>query len=587
MPVLRQPIVVALGHVDHGKTSLLDAIRSTSVTKKEAGRITQNITASEVSRELLAERCAPVLAKTKLELKVPGLLFIDTPGHADFTNLRKRGGNIADLAILVIDVNKGIENQTAEAIEILKNYKTPFLVALNKIDAVSGWISKPGEPFSIANASQRADVQAALDTKLYELVGKLYEYGFSAERFDRVTDFTKQVLIIPCSAKTGEGLPELLLYLVGLAQRFLEKQLELKRSVSGRISILEVRDEKGLGRSIDGILYEGNVKQGDTIVFPVQSGVVESRVRALAKIKPAGETGNRLFNTNELEAASAVVLACDDAEQAVAGTTLYVARSPEELVLARDEAGREIREIVKESDALGVYLRADALGSLEAISKLFEREGVPVRSAEIGRVSKRDVLEALSVRETDRLLGVIFAFNVPVDDEARSEARDHGLQIFEEKIIYNLVQGYAAWKEGQLAAEKKAAFASLVTPALIRPIPGYVFRASNPAVFGVEVEIGTLKKECVLLNEAGEIVGHVKDIQHEKESVNQATRGQQVAISMPGVTFGRQVKEKMALYAAVPAEDAKTLLEKYPQTLTPEEKALLQKVRKLQGQAAF
>jgi len=139
--MLRQPIITVLGHVDHGKTTLLDKIRKTAIAAKEAGGITQAIGTTEIPTNVIKTLCGKLLERFKIKLIISGLLFIDTPGHEAFTTLRKRGGSIADLAILVIDINEGIMPQTIESLEILKVSRIPFIIALNKIDRIKGWTS--------------------------------------------------------------------------------------------------------------------------------------------------------------------------------------------------------------------------------------------------------------------------------------------------------------------------------------------------------------------------------------------------------------------------------------------------------------
>src|SRR3989338_5372594 len=549
--VLRQPIVVTMGHVDHGKTSLLDAIRNTKVQSREAGLITQSIGASEVPLGVIKEICGPMLDRMNTEFTIPGLLFIDTPGHEAFTNLRKRGGSVSDIAILVIDVTKGIEAQTIEAIEILKEYKTPFVIALNKVDALSGWNSKANACVSDSLPMQRQDVLNALDEKAYALIGKLYEFGFQAERFDRVNDFTKQVLIIPCSAKTREGLPELLMFVAGLAQRFLKERLELHEGIAGKGSILEVREEEGLGKTLDVILYDGKIAGGDEIVFATDEGPKVSKVKALLKPKPLDEMRDprqKFSSVESVTAASGVKIACDYADVAIAGSSLVVV-----------EEGNEKQAMEK----------------------------IAVKSASIGNVFRKQVFQAASVREKEKLLGVVFAFNVGVDESAKSEAENEGVKIFEEKIIYNLIEGYKQWRDGEKAREKREAFSKVCFPAKILLLPNSCFRVSNPAVFGVEVLEGRIRKDQAFINGQGQDVGVIRAIQHEKEEIDEAKKGQQVAISMPEPFYGRQIKANETLYADCSKNDIKTLETKYSSSLSEDEKALLKEIRKLKGFTVF
>ncbi len=587
--MLRQPIVTVMGHVDHGKTSLLDAIRQSSVAKREHGGITQSVGASEVPLAVVKEICGPMLERMKTEFTIPGLLFIDTPGHEAFTNLRRRGGSVADIAILVIDITKGVEAQTVEAIEILREYKTPFVIALNKIDALSGWQSK-GMVVSDSLPVQRQDILNSLDEKVYALIGRLYEFGFQAERFDRITDFTKQVIIIPCSAKTREGLPELLMFVAGLAQRFLNQRLELHEGIAGKGSILEVREEEGLGKTLDVILYDGILKQGDEIVFATEEGPKVSKVKALLEPKPLDEMRDprqKFSYVESIIAAGGVKIACDYADIAIAGSSLVVVGVGESEEQAIEEIRQELRELVVENEDEGVVLRADTLGSLEAITRLFAMEKIPVKSASIGNVLRKHVLQASAVRESNKFLGAVFAFNVEVDDSAKSEAENSEVKIFEEKIIYNLIEGYKQWRDEEKAKEKREAFSTLCFPAKILLLPNSCFRVSNPAVFGVEVLEGRIRKEQSFINEQGQDVGTIRAIQHEKEEIEEAKKGQQIAISMPEPFYGRQIKENQILYADCSKEDIKTLESKYASSLSEGEKELLKEIKRLKGYAVF
>ena len=268
---IRQPVVSVLGHVDHGKTKLLDAIRGTSVQAREAGAITQHIGATEVPIDHIYKVCGPLIGKKKFD--VPGLLFIDTPGHHSFITLRARGGSLADIAVLVIDIREGIMPQTIESIKILRQYKTPFIIALNKVDTIQGWIPETDAPFVLNEKQQQDHTIAAFNDRLYSIIGDLSMQGISADRYDRIDDFTRTVALVPISAKEGIGVPDLLLMLIGLAQRFLEGQLA-KAEGPGRGTILEIKEEKGLGKTLDMILYDGVMKKGDTVALGINLQVV-------------------------------------------------------------------------------------------------------------------------------------------------------------------------------------------------------------------------------------------------------------------------------------------------------------------------
>src|SRR6266581_5189054 len=365
MASIRQPIVSVLGHVDHGKTTLLDRIRGTGVAGREAGGITQHIGATEVPLAAILEACGD-LVKGKT-FRIPGLLFIDTPGHVAFSTLRARGGALADLAVLVIDVNEGFRPQTIESLNILKRYKTPFIVAANKIDLVPGWRKHEGTPFLASYSDQPESAREELDKRMYELVGRLYEHGFSADRYDRIEDFTTNLAVVPVSAKFGEGVPDVLLMLIGLAQRFLEQQLGTG-SGAAEGTILEVKEEKGLGVTLDAIVYQGSLAKGDTIVFGTAGKPGTTKVKALLKPKPLDEIRDpqeRFDSVASVSAAAGVKVVGSGLERAVAGAPIRSVKG--NLAAVTEEIAKESQVHVETQDE-GILVKADAIGSLEGLA---------------------------------------------------------------------------------------------------------------------------------------------------------------------------------------------------------------------------
>jgi translation initiation factor 5B len=572
---IRQPIIVVMGHVDHGKTSLLDAIRKTAVTLSEPGAITQSISASHVPIDVVKKICGPAMKLVKTELKIPGLLFVDTPGHEAFTNLRKRGGSIADLAVLVVDVAQGFQPQTLESIEILREYKTPFIIAANKIDLVMGWKSKEG-CFIDTVANQREEVRQALDEKIYEIIGKISEYGFNSERFDRVKDFTKEIAIVPVCARTGDGIPELLILLAGLSQRFLEQQLQTEEG-AGKGSILETKYEKGLGTTIDVILYDGVVRKGDVIVLATRKGSLSTKIRGLIVPGPSGE----LVYVDEVKAASGVKIFAPGLEDALPGSEVYVAKRSEEEDEYKLQLESEIKSILITTEKIGVVLKADTLGSIEAISRLLQTEGIQIRRADVGSITKQELNEASAIRLKDRYSGAILAFNVKVDYDTVEEARAKSIPVIQSNIIYSLIERFNEWKVEEKDRERQEAFASIVFPAKIKVLPGMCFRASKPAIFGIEIVIGRIKPDYNLMKDNGMVVGRIKSIQADKQSLQEATQGKQVAISVDDGTFGKEFNDGDILYTSIPKKDALLLLEKYKAQLNDEELAVLEKIQKI------
>ncbi|HIE14682.1 TPA: translation initiation factor IF-2 [Candidatus Bathyarchaeota archaeon] len=572
MPI-RQPIVCVLGHVDTGKTLLLDKIRKTSVQAREAGGITQHIGASFFPIETLEEISAPILKKVGGKVKVPGLLVVDTPGHEAFANLRRRGGAVADIAILVIDVLKGFEAQTYECIEILKTRKTPFIVAANKIDRIPGWRPIPNAPFIESYQKQDHYVQKSLDERLYRIIGKFAELGFKSDQFNRIRNFTRTVAIVPTSAKTGEGIPELVAVLTGLTQQYLRSRLIVTEGAA-KGTILEVKEEVGLGVTINVIIYDGVLRKGDTIVIGGRRGPIVTSVRAVLLPKPLDEIRDprdKFSSVDEVSAAAGIKIAAPNLDDALAGAPLYVVPPEEPIEKYVDEVSEEVQKLRISTDIEGVVLKTDALGSLEAIAESLRRNNVPIRLADVGDVSKRDVTEAMVVKEHEPLYGVILAFNVKVLPDAEEESQKRGIRIFRHNIIYHLTDEYLKWLKSEREARVRAEFERLVKPAKLKVLHGYIFRRAKPAIVGIEVLAGKIKPRVRLLNKKGRDLGEILQIQDRGEPIQEAEAGMQVAISIDRAVVGRHFDEGDNLVVRVPEQHTKTLLSKFRNRLTPEE----------------
>jgi translation initiation factor 5B len=577
MPI-RQPIVCVLGHVDTGKTLLLDRIRKTSVQAREAGGITQHIGASFFPVETLKQLIGPLLSMLKGEIEIPGLLIVDTPGHEAFTNLRRRGGSVADIAILVIDILKGFEAQTYECIEILKVRKTPFIVAINKIDRVPGWKSQPATPFLKTYSSQDPYVKENLDNRLYEIMGTFSREGFRTDRFDHIKDFTSTIALVPTSAKTCEGLNELLVVLVGLAQQYLKKKLQTTEGPA-KGSVLEVKEEPGLGLTLNIIIYDGTLQKEDLIVVGSKEEPIVANIRAILVPKPLDEIRDprdRFSSVNCVFAAAGVKIIASGLEGALAGAPLYAVPSGEEPEKYIKIVTEEIKKIRIATDVKGIVLKADTLGSLEAIAEILKQNNVPVRIADVGDVSKRDVVEASVVKAHEPFFGVILDFGVKILPDAEEEARNNGVQIFKEQIIYNLIDNYLEWLKSKRETKIEQEFEKLVKPGKILVMEGFVFRRAKPAILGVEILGGQLKPKYSLIRaEDGADIGAVQQIQDKGKAISEAKQGMQVAVSMDKPIVGRHVFEKDILYVKVSEHDAKALLTTHVDKLTEDEQEVL------------
>ncbi|MFW9973783.1 MAG: translation initiation factor IF-2 [Candidatus Thorarchaeota archaeon] len=576
---LRSPIVTVLGHIDHGKTSLLDKMRGTGVQEREVGGITQHIGASFFPTETILSICGNLLKTVNTELTIDGLLFIDTPGHEAYLNLRRRGGAIADIAILVIDINEGPLTQSYESLKILQSGKTPFLIAANKLDKVPGWREKPGMTLFEAIKAQSQTVQNEIDRRLYEIVGALSANNIQSERFDRVKDFRKTVAIVPTSAKTGDGIAELLMVLSGLTQQYMKERLRISEGPA-RGAILEVREETGLGITLDTIIYEGILKKTDTVVIGGLDDVIVAKIRALLLPKPLDEIRDpkeKFTHVDKVHAAAGVKIVSPDIEGAVAGAPVYAVTDLENLEKIKQKVRDEVGAIRIQTDKSGVVLKTDTLGSLEAVTRFLQERKVPVRAADVGPIVKRDVIEAQASGDTDPLNAVVLGFNVKFAPDIEDLAAELGVEVFLNQVIYRLYDEYNAWLIVKREQAKAESLSSIIRPGKIELMPDYVFRHSNPAVVGVRVH-GIIKPRTGLINEEGKRVGTILQIQDRSVNIEEATDGMEVAVSIRGPTIGRQVKNTDVLYTDVPDKHIMVIRKKFLDDLSPAEKDVLEEL---------
>ena len=519
---IRKILVATLGHVDHGKTSLLDKIRQTVVAKGEAGGITQAIGVSIIPIETIQKICGKLMTAMKGKLLVPGLLTIDTPGHAAFTSLRKRGGSLADIAILVVDINEGFKPQTMESIEILKARKVPFVVAANKIDLLSGWHYDQSKLLLENINSLDYNTQGEFEKKMYGLVGQFQEQDLQSERFDRVQDYTKQLAIVPVSAMTGQGIPELLMVLTGLAQKYLEQKLTIEEAGPAKGTILEVKEEKGLGTTIDAIIYNGTLKVNDTLVIGNIGEPIIAKVRALlepTELEEMREKKSAFKNVREVTAATGVKIAAPGLEKVLAGMPLRsCSGKEEEIKKIKKEINEEIENIVVEDNKeTGVIIKADTLGGLEALRTLLTEKKIPFSSASLGKISKKDLSQLETIQSQDERYGVLLGFNVKIPPELEDYIKTKNFKVIIHDVIYQIIVEYEKYVETFKRSIELKELNTLVRPCKFLILKGYVFRQNNPAIVGVEIEIGKIKSGDPVMNGEGRHLTIVKSMKEGQE----------------------------------------------------------------------
>ena len=538
---LREPIVSVLGHVDHGKTTLLDAIRLTTEANKEAGGITQRIGATEIRSKDLILRSHGMLNETNLH--IPGILFIDTPGHVAFSNMRIRGGVLADIAILVVDINEGFMPQTLESINILKKFKTPFVIAANKIDLVPYFVQLRNETLKNVMKIQRPEYIDEFNNRMYLLMGRLSELNISADQYDRITDFTKSVAIVPVSAKYNIGMAELMTVLAGLSQKFLEKNIRFEASNS-KGTVIEVKKEESVGTTLDTVLYQGILRKGDVIAVNTKAGPAVTGVKAL--LVNSGTGGKRLVEKDKVYSAAGVRILIQDKLDIVNGSPLIVTDGN------REEAFQEIREnstVNVELSENGVSIKADAIGSLEALAYELKSLGISIRSAETGDVTKKDIVNAETLNNPlDRL---IVAFSVSMTPDAKEHLLSSDVGVISGGIIYSIVNEASEWlkkRKEDLQEQRKRDYS---IPSKFIILPQYIFRSTKPVIVGISVQAGRLKVGDKLIRSDGRFAGTVKSIRENDTSKQFVDAPAEVAVSIEGVTLNRQIFPEEPIYVDI------------------------------------
>ncbi|MBN2112036.1 translation initiation factor IF-2, partial [Candidatus Woesearchaeota archaeon] len=512
-----------------------------------------------------------------IKVTIPGMLAIDTPGHAAFTSLRKRGGNLADIAIVVVDINEGFKPQTEEAIEFLRESKTPFVIAANKIDLISGWKQSKQHLLQSIN-SQQPQVQKVFEGKMYSLVGQLHEkFQMNSERFDRISDYTQQIAIVPVSAKTGEGLPELLMVMTGMAQKYLEECLKCNLEGPAKGTVLEVKEEKGLGKTMDVIIYDGHLKANDQIVIGNIGEPIVAKVKAMFEPAPLSEMRTKkakFKSVKEVSAATGVKISAPGTDEAIAGMPIVSVYG--DIEKAKEEVQKEIEEVLIETDKSGIVIKADSLGSLEAMINMLRERKIPINKAMVGDITKKDLIDAESMKEKDPLLSVVLGFNVKLPEELKSE----NVKVITSQIIYEIIEKLEKWQVSEKKRQEAKVLENLVQPCKIEILKGYIFRQSNPAVVGIHVLEGVVAPDTPLMNRDGELIASVKSIQAEQKNVDKAEKGQEVAVSLPNVTVGRQINEGDILISAIPEQDFRKFKE-HKHLLEGPQKSLLKEIAEI------
>ena len=596
---LRAPICCVLGHVDTGKTSLLDKIRRTHVQEGEVGGITQQIGATFFPHSFLKNTTKDLLEKNNSVLSVPGLLMIDTPGHESFSNLRNRGSSVCDVAILVIDIMHGLENQTRESIKILQKKNCKFIIALNKIDKIYGW--EPKNDFTIVESLrvQKKFCISEFETRLVNIQTQLSEEGLNSELYYKNTNIEEYVSIIPVSAKTGEGISDLLYHQINIVQSFMKDRIIYSDSLA--CTVLEVKHTQGLGVTIDTILSNGKINIGDKIILAGINKPIVTKIRSILIPQPMKELRikSEYQEHKSIKAAQCFKIAAEGLEEAIPGTQLYIIKSDDEIDKYVLELQNDVTSLTNKisKDKVGVAVQCSTIGSLEALLTFLEGMKIPVGNIALGPIHKKHMSHSLLMKKKNPKYACILAFDVELDNDSRIYAEKEGIKIIRADIIYHLFENFTKHLKDYDAGVKEKNKNLAVLPVVLEILQ--CIKPGSPLIIGCkvlegQVRIGTplciRKKNNISL---GRIIG----MQINNKDILIAKKGMEIAIKLDGksivkgeendreqnIIFGRHIEEKTELASAISRKSIDALKESFRDDMEREDWELIIKLKKEQN----
>jgi len=476
---LRSPVICILGHVDTGKTKILDKLRRTNVQEGEAGGITQQIGATFFPIDNFKQHLEKIPKQFQTDPKIPGFLVIDTPGHESFQNLRQRGQSLCDLAVLVVDLMHGLQKQTLDSLDMLRKRKTPFRDSYDK---------------------KKKTQTREFDERFKKIVTQLIQTGLNVSVYDENPSMKEYINIIPTSAVTGEGMPDLIGMFIYLGQKFLYKKLEFKNEI--QCTILEVKVLEKTGTTIDVILVNGTLKIGDKIILGGLYGPIRSTVKILMTPHPMKEMRikSEYEHHESISGAMGIKIFGNDLENALAGSPLYVYHTEEEAEKYASEITTDFNSILKDflsKNGKGILVQASTLGSLEAILTFLHEKKIEIAAVGLGNLQKKDVtkIQIIHSKNENPLKEhlTVLAFDVKVLPEAQQCADENGIKIFTADIIYHLFDNYIDYEKQCISERKKDKEKVAVFPCVLKTIPNAIFNRKDPIIIGVDVAEGILK----------------------------------------------------------------------------------------------
>ncbi|CAF3572941.1 unnamed protein product [Rotaria sordida] len=569
--ILRAPIICVLGHVDAGKTTILDNLRQTHVQDNEAGGITQQIGATNVPLETIYKRtemCRKMITR-KDDFIIPGLLIIDTPGHEIFKNLRSLGSSFCDLAILVVDIMHGLAPQTIESIELLTKRQIPFIIALNKIDLLYDWKSNNKENIELVLQEQSQITKNHFEKRYNDIICQFAQQNLNVALYYKNPDPNEFYSIVPTSARSGDGMGSLIALIIEKCQTTLIERLTYTDELQA--TVMEVKSNYGYGTTIDTVLVNGHLSVGDKIIIAGQEGPIVTQIRRLL----IPESNQELRVTNQYQTHEKVKGACGirilatDLEKSMVGLPLFVARQTDEIDYFKNEIETILKTILNSMQLKekGVYVQASTLGSLEGFLQLLKTSHIPYAGINIGPVYRKDVIRASTQLEKDVQFATILAFDVKIEKDAQEYANTIGVKIFRHDEIYRLCDMFISYQE-QIKKTNQEKYQHLaIFPCKLKILPQYVFNTRDPIVCGVLVEDGFIKLGtpiCVPSKDCMDL-GRVVSIEMNHKSLDVARKGSEVCIKIASKTsetpktYGRHFDKDDILMSKISRESIDVL----------------------------
>ena len=596
---LKSPICSFMGHVDAGKTSLMDVIRNTKVQEKEAGGITQSIGSSFVNIEDIVDITNVINGKFEVKPEIPGILIIDTPGHEAFNTLRERGSSLCDIAILVVDINDGVKPQTIESIKLLRDKRVPFVIAATKLDTIYNY--KVTEEISLRKAlkQQKKETINMIETSMYDIQYELEKEGIKSVFYFKNKNPQKVYSIVPVSSRTKEGIADLLALMIYISQNWMNKKITYQEEVDA--TIMESYQDSKHGWVLDIILKNGTINVGDKFIVCGRESSRTITVRKLLVKK------NKLEDVKSVRASDGIRVIASNCDNCYSGTKLYPIDNNEKEVL--QIANEEIDNYWKsfDLDQIGVCIQAKTFGELDALYQLVKKDGIPIMSVSLKKLGEKD-FDRIKIK-TDNIDDLeyntlLYFGELDNFDKFDKVAKEKGIKLFNSEIVYGLIDEYKKYSKQCLEERQKKQIASgnAIYPCKLKIFKQHIYMkgGTNNLLFGVKVLEGKLrigsplyvvKKERFekdkiynMKTEKEYGLGIVTSLQKNNEDIELANQGDEVCIRLDNVNeliFSRHFDHKDTIISHLSRESIDILKKDYRDNMTKQDWMLVVEFMKI------